>query len=255
MASEIVTLLAAVAINIATGVLPRWLRPYFWLAWPLLGVLFVIGVALVVATHRAGVERAAAPITRERAEFGRRSMLAAVREVWIDGVLARSLYRRTIIELGMEDRPDMLRNPWDLLVDTPTHEPRPLPPETSVADLLSRHRGLLVLGAPGAGKTTVLLDLLEHLVAVARDDPTAPIPVVFQLASWGRDCRLLADWLVDELSGPMYGCRGTWPSIGSPRNECCRCLMGWTRSRWIDGLTAPERSMRSTLSMGCCPWW
>ena len=206
VASEVLTLFVAVTTNIATGVLPEWLRPYLGLAWPLLGILFVACVVLVVALHRAGSEGAAGPITPERAEFSRRSMLDAVHQVWIEGVLTRSLYRRTIIELGMDHRPDLLRNPWDLLVATPDQdEPRPLPPGTPVADVVSRHRGLLVLGAPGAGKTTVLLDLLEHLLAVARNDPAAPIPVMFQLSTWGRSHRPIAEWLVAELSGPLYG--------------------------------------------------
>jgi tetratricopeptide (TPR) repeat protein len=45
--SGLFSVLLAVAVNVATGgVLPVALRPYSWLAWPLVGLLAVVGVAL-----------------------------------------------------------------------------------------------------------------------------------------------------------------------------------------------------------------
>ena len=44
----------------------------------------------------------------------------------------------------------------------------------------------MILGAPGAGKTTMLLDLLQTLLGRARTNADKPIPMVFKLASWGR---------------------------------------------------------------------
>jgi hypothetical protein len=58
---------------------------------------------------------------------------------------------------------------------------------------------LLILGAPGAGKTTTLLSLARELITRAANDPTMPIPMVFNLASWGRSSTTLTDWLVGEL--------------------------------------------------------
>ncbi|GAA3959600.1 hypothetical protein Aau02nite_46050 [Amorphoplanes auranticolor] len=77
-------MLLAVAVNVATGgVLPGALRPYTWLAWPLVGLLAVVGVALgwwqqrlaepggdravAVLPHRPG-ELPAAPALVGRAE-------------------------------------------------------------------------------------------------------------------------------------------------------------------------------------------
>jgi hypothetical protein len=57
---------------------------------------------------------------------------------------------------------------------------------------------LLILGEPGAGKTTVLLQLMERLVARAELDESQPIPVLISLASWKND-KTIGDWLVEEL--------------------------------------------------------
>lgn len=45
---------------------------------------------------------------------------------------------------------------------------------------------LLILGAPGTGKTTLLLELARDLLDRAEHDPTHPIPVVFPLSSWAE---------------------------------------------------------------------
>jgi predicted NACHT family NTPase len=59
--------------------------------------------------------------------------------------------------------------------------------------------GLLILGAPGAGKTTVLLELTRDLLIEAEADQEQPMPVVFNLSSWAVQRLPLAEWLVDEL--------------------------------------------------------
>ena len=60
-------------------------------------------------------------------------------------------------------------------------------------------RSLLILGAPGSGKTTMLLELARQLIERARQEVTEPIPVVFNLSSWTEKLTL-ADWLARELN-------------------------------------------------------
>lgn len=67
-----------------------------------------------------------------------------------------------------------------------------------VYDHLKVQQKLLILGDPGAGKTTVLLELAEHLVEKAENDVNEPVPVIFECSNWKEqsDAR---DWLAEEM--------------------------------------------------------
>jgi len=60
-----------------------------------------------------------------------------------------------------------------------------LPPDTKIVDVFDEMgQNLLVLGEPGSGKTTMLLELARDTIARAEKDSDEPIPVVFNLSSW-----------------------------------------------------------------------
>lgn len=65
---------------------------------------------------------------------------------------------------------------------------------------------MLILGNPGAGKTTTMLDLAKALIARAEQDADYPIPVLFNLSTWKDDKQSMRDWLVLELKS-KYGVR------------------------------------------------
>ena len=67
-------------------------------------------------------------------------------------------------------------------------------------------RKLLVLGEPGAGKTTMMLELAEALLERAMLDKAEPIPVLLNLSSWTRPDQSIFEWLVSELN-KKYGIR------------------------------------------------
>src|SRR6188768_1778046 len=87
--SGLFSVLLAVAVNVATGgVLPAALRPYGWLAWPLVGLLAVLGVTLGLWQQRLAepgpvAVRPRAPVPAELPAapvlVGREDELAAVR--------------------------------------------------------------------------------------------------------------------------------------------------------------------------------
>ncbi|GAB3946794.1 hypothetical protein GCM10027614_40900 [Micromonospora vulcania] len=116
--------------------------------------------------------------------YHRDAMCKQVRRIWISGVLDRSLYRQTLIELGLQQRLDAREYPWDVLVERIDHRPATLKAGADLAALLEDYGSLLILGAPGAGKTTMLLELAKRLLESADVDKARPAPVVFQLASW-----------------------------------------------------------------------
>lgn len=136
----------------------------------------------------------------------RNILIGHVRKFWIEGVLNKSLYREVLLTLGMENRPGMVDNrPWDMILQTPHAPDRTLPAGTKIIDVFDQcQHSLLILGTPGAGKTTTLLELARDLFERVDHDITYPIPVVFNLSSWAVKRPPLADWLIDELNKRYY---------------------------------------------------
>jgi hypothetical protein len=137
----------------------------------------------------------------QRAHRDRRAMLELVRNTWIKGVLEKSLYHEVLIELGMEERPGEVDHPWDTQVQMPNQTNRTLPLGTSIINIFDEMNGaMLILGEPGSGKTTTLLELARDSITRAEQDPTQSIPVLFNLSSWNEAKKSIDDWLVYELN-------------------------------------------------------
>ena len=141
----------------------------------------------------------------------RRILLGHVENAWIKGVLDASLHGAALLDLGIKQDPEAVTQyPWAIKRES-TDET--LPAGTSmleIFDSIGMGRSLLILGAPGSGKTTMLLELTRQLIERAREDVTYPIPMVFNLASWTEKLTL-ADWLAQELNNLYSVPRKTAP--------------------------------------------
>ena len=132
----------------------------------------------------------------------RQALLTKVKNFWVKGVLEKSLHNQVLIELGLEERPDAIINSWDAILETGENSPQPLPQGTKIIDVfddIGAGRTLLILGEPGSGKTTTLLELTRDLIARAEQDTKQLIPVVFNLSSWAKKRQKIEDWLIEEL--------------------------------------------------------
>ncbi|MEM9274345.1 MAG: NACHT domain-containing protein [Cyanobacteria bacterium P01_F01_bin.143] len=140
------------------------------------------------------------PITRTEYRQ-RQTLLNKVKEFWIDGFLKPSLYTDNAINLELESRPDAILRP-EL-----SSEVLPIELDESFAELqqtdiyqqVGQGKTLLILGEPGSGKTITLLQLAEHLIEQTTQDLTKPIPIVFNLSSWGQAQQPLEKWLIEEF--------------------------------------------------------
>lgn len=133
----------------------------------------------------------------------RQILLNKVRNYWVKGVLETSLHGKVPIELGLEERLTAVDRPWGLLWQSPDEMQQPLPPGTRVLDKfkeMGAGRTLLILGAPGSGKTTTLLELTRDLIITAERDIYQPMPVIFNLSSWADGKQTIPEWLVQELN-------------------------------------------------------
>lgn len=146
------------------------------------------------------LEPAVVPLPDTPEGRNRRAMLQNVRNFWIKGVLEQSLYSGATVRPGMAVDSGRVDNPLNALIREVGRSDRRLPITTPLLEVFDQFNGkLLVLGDPGSGKTTVLLELARDLLVRAEADTAHPIPVVFNLASWGQSQKPLAEWLVEEL--------------------------------------------------------
>jgi len=147
------------------------------------------------------LDSAAKPLNQQ--EYRRRKVLLnKVKEYWIQGVLETSLHTKVLIELGLQERPEMVQRPFSGVEEFPSTPGQVLPAgtaSTTVFDQMGEGRTLLILGEPGSGKTITLLKLTEDLIARTEADLSQPIPVVFNLSSWAKKSQSIEQWLIQEL--------------------------------------------------------
>lgn len=159
----------------------------------------VRGVRRLTAVARPA--SSAATLDSDQALRNRSRMLVKVHNFWVRGVLDSSRNDAALVALGLEFIPEAVAHPWRMLVQQPEQLQRDLPPGTHIIEVFDAlHGELLILGEPGSGKTSLLLELTRDLLERATHDTQHPIPVVFTLSVWAEQRKPLDAWLIDELN-------------------------------------------------------
>ena len=199
--------LGSVAAGLATGEEQTWLKSQSWysarLVWWLFALAIILSGLVLILQRRVGDSSERVHEIRSEADFqrNRRQLIERVRTDWIEGVLEQSLYKVARIELGLETKPDAVDRPLDVVVRRPDQESQSLPLGTPIISVYDEFEGqLLILGDPGTGKTTLLLELTRDLLDRAENDEFYPVPVVFNLSSWAKERPPLVEWLADDLN-------------------------------------------------------
>lgn len=125
----------------------------------------------------------------------RSAMLDKVQTYWVEGVLHNALGESGSLAIGLNSSTDAVLKHRD-------YEDYQFPENSLDIHQLFKdmQSELLILGAPGSGKTILLLQLAEKLIAEASENDKLPIPVLFNLSSWAAKRQSLRDWLIDELN-------------------------------------------------------
>lgn len=120
---------------------------------------------------------------------------------WIEGVLNAALAQENTIDLSLNRARNQRAN---LVLHRREGIDRPIVTGQRLSRLFdAAERSLLILGAPGSGKTITLLQLLDELLQQARLDATVPIPLLFNLSSFGNyeskeKTNDLLSWLAEQ---------------------------------------------------------
>lgn len=160
--------------------------------------LILAGAALYIRHLRARLADSSdrAEADAGQLQRGRKAPFVQVHRTWTNGLQFR-LTEAVRLEVGLQDFPSAVHDPWGS-GELTTEAGTPLPTDTALRTMFDQHdQQLLVLGAPGAGKTVHLLELTSALVEEARADAEAPVPVFLLLTNWRGGP--LDDWLISEL--------------------------------------------------------
>lgn len=113
---------------------------------------------------------------------------------------SQSLHHAVIVNLVRQQPPQQLKRSWDLEVKVGKRPSFEVPPKASIIQVFDRMKGkLLILGNPGSGKTTTLLELARRLVIRAEKDESGLLPVLLNLSTWQNQNQEISDWLVEQL--------------------------------------------------------
>ncbi len=121
--------------------------------------------------------------------------------------LESSLHSRVYIIPDKDKNPSQVEHPWNIDVKSGSKPPSRLPKNTHIIEVFGQEGvegRLLILGKPGAGKTTMLLELAKALVQRAEQDLSEPVPILLSLSSWQNHQQSIADWIVAELTSGKY---------------------------------------------------
>jgi hypothetical protein len=153
--------------------------------------------ALGISEARLYPAIAVAPDEEQRSQL--LILLDRVNETWVDGVLRNSLYNEALISLGKRPMEEAVEPPWKYVVELSSQRSQLLLQDRNITTIFNATGLLLILGEPGSGKTTTLLELAANLLARAKSDAKERVPFVLNLSSW-RKKQPLAEWIAAELS-------------------------------------------------------
>ncbi|MEU4107999.1 NACHT domain-containing protein [Streptomyces sp. NPDC027717] len=137
----------------------------------------------------------------ENEDLARQRVRRYTRRVWVDGGLHHRLDGTVSLATPLRERPNAVDRGW--LSDAGRRGAGPeaaARPPRGVAEWAEEYGGrLLILGEPGAGKSTQLLHLAEDLLDSEEPEDRARCPVVLLLSTWQPQTGSFDRWLVAEL--------------------------------------------------------
>ncbi len=128
----------------------------------------------------------------------RHVLIEKIRRFWVNSLLTPLHDQQNYIPLRLQTQATstLIDHPWaDVLSDGQLQ-----PTSSNISHAFQQaDRALLILGAPGAGKTITLIELAADLLNRASQDKTVPVPVILNLSGWAEKETDIAEWAIEEM--------------------------------------------------------
>ena len=145
------------------------------------------------------------PPVQPGADRDRTAMLTKISTKWIKPWLERDLYQQARVELQLTEREDAVQTRLRSYSQTGGDPGPEIPRGKAIEEVFDDASGqLLILGEPGTGKSTKLVELARALLDRAEANASKPIPVILNLSSWTKKQVALGEWIQSELVS-LYG--------------------------------------------------
>jgi hypothetical protein len=201
---KVATTLILAAIAVIVAYLVNQLPPLQALPgglWVLIGVI-VLMTLLTVALQLLGGESTKNQTSGAPNSLRSRLLKAELEEVDLrrrDSLHQQITQELNLIDVDFANHPEQVGRPSELLVNPEfvanDGTVTALPSNQKMSEVFHRVGGrLLILGEPGPGKTTQLLELAKSLLEEAKTDLDAPVAIILELSAWKGDLSI-ADWL------------------------------------------------------------
>lgn len=126
------------------------------------------------------------------------TLSSRVKEFWIDNVLETSLNNEVLMSLGKRVMNEAIESRLNRSILLPSQRSGLSIGDTRIETVFDATGLLLILGEPGSGKTTTLLELASILIQRAKTDSKERIPIVLNLSSWTKRLSL-TEWMINSL--------------------------------------------------------
>lgn len=195
----------SLVVNIATNNLPSKLRPPTWAVWATLAVLAAVVVSAEIRSARHLDNETTTDTPDNASLLGATAVLArAVRDQWRAEAAIRSLNQPEPIKVRWSSTERPVAAPPSSVLGAAAPAGRPLRLHLrgdviQIVELFDRlpRRQLVILGAPGAGKSVMALLLTLKILSIREED--SPVPVLLSLSSWDPTREHLLVWIARRV--------------------------------------------------------
>ncbi|WP_287257116.1 NACHT domain-containing protein [Moorena sp. SIO4E2] len=189
---------------------------WFQQVWWILGIGYLLALPIIgylLTTKLGNQTQIPKQIPQVNLQQWRRDLLRAM-ATEVNMRLDDSLHNDQLIQLVMADHREQVGRPKKITVNPSNSPPlwkrwrkfRRVTTESEagqkVIEVFNQQDiagKLLILGAPGSGKTTMLLDLAKDLIKSAQQQPNQPIPIIAELSDWKDNKQPIDEWLAANL--------------------------------------------------------